>query len=87
MGIMTIRIPDATHERLKRLAKARNVSLNKLIEEFSTAALAEFDAETRFLARAARGSVNRGLALLGKIDRSAAAQPRSRYRVRRRGTS
>ena len=70
MATLTIRMPDTTHERLKRLAKAKNVSVNKLIEEFSTAALAEFDAETRFLARAARGNVKRGLALLDKIDRS-----------------
>jgi len=69
MGTLTIRMPDATHERLKQLAKSRNVSVNKLIEEFSTAALAEFDAETRFLARAARGSPTRGLALLRKLDR------------------
>jgi predicted transcriptional regulator len=82
MGTMTIRLPDATHERLKRLAKARNVSLNKLIEEFSTAALAEFDAETRFRVRAGRGSVERGLALLDKIDRSAVAERRARYRTR-----
>ena len=64
MGRMTIRITDSTHERLKRLAKARIVSVNKLFEEFSTAALAEFDAETPFLARAARGSARRGMALL-----------------------
>jgi predicted transcriptional regulator len=75
MGTLTIRMPDATHERLKRLAKARNVSVNKLIEEFSTAALAEFDAETRFMVRAARGSTRRGLALLQKLDR-----PRTRAR-------
>jgi hypothetical protein len=62
-------MPDATHDRLKQLAKSRNVSVNKLVEEFSTAALAEFDAETRFLARVARGNAKRGLALLRKIDR------------------
>ena len=71
MGTLTIRMPDATHERLKQLAKAKNVSVNKLIEEFSTAALAEFDAETRFLARAARGNPRRGLARLRKIERGA----------------
>lgn len=69
MGMLTIRVPDATHERLKQLAKARNVSVNKLIEEFSTAALAEFDAETRFQVRAARGRTKQGLALLEKLDR------------------
>ena len=71
MATLTIRMPDDTHERLKRLASARSVSMNKLIEEFSIAALAEFDAEARFRARAARGDVKRGLRLLDKLDRSA----------------
>ena len=86
MGTLTIRVPDDTHERLRRLAKARGVSVNKLIEELSTAALAEFDAETRFRIRAARGSARDGLRLLDKLDRAyaGASQPRARYRVRKR---
>jgi predicted transcriptional regulator len=84
MGTLTIRMPDATHDRLRQLAKARKVSVNKLIEEFSTAALAEFDAETRFLARAARGSPARGLALLKRLDAAAVAQPPAGYKVRAR---
>lgn len=83
MGTLTIRMPDATHQRLKQLAKARNVSVNKLIEEFSTAALAEFDVEARFLARAARGSVKTGLALSRKLDEGV-AQKRADYRIARR---
>jgi len=35
-------------------------------------ALAQFDAETRFLARAARGSTRRGLALLDHLDQALA---------------
>ena len=85
MGTLTIRMPDATHERLKQLARARKVSVNKLIEEFSTAALAEFDAETRFLARAARGSPGRGLALLDRLDSATAAETRPSYKVRASG--
>lgn len=68
MGTLTIRLPDDKHERLKELAKRRNISVNKLIEEFSTIALAEFDAETRFRAMAAKGSVEAGLALLDQLD-------------------
>jgi predicted transcriptional regulator len=70
MSTLTIRLPDDKHERLKALAKQRHMSINKLIEEFSTAALAEYDAEARFLARAARGDPNRGLALLDKLDQN-----------------
>jgi predicted transcriptional regulator len=86
MGTLTIRVPDDTHERLRRLAEARGVSVNKLIEELSTAALAEFDAETRFRIRAGRGDVREGLRLLDKLDQAyaGAAQPRARYRARKR---
>ena len=84
MGTLTIRVPDDTHERLRRLAEARGVSVNKLIEELSTAALAEFDAETRFRIRAGRGSAREGLRLLDKLDHAyaGAAQPRARSRAR-----
>ena len=68
MGTLTVRLPDDKHERLRKLAKSRNISINKLIEELSTAALAEFDAEIRFRARAAMGSPEEGLRLLRKLD-------------------
>ena len=71
MATMTIRLPDAKHERLRRLAERHGVSLNKLVDEWASIALAQFDAETRFLVRAARGSAQRGLALLDKLDQSA----------------
>ena len=48
MATMTIRIPDDKHSRLKALARYRHVSVNKLVEELSTQALAEFDSEVRF---------------------------------------
>ncbi len=68
MGTLTIRIPDDKHARLKTLANARGLSLNKLFEEFSTQAIAESDAYTRFQAYAAQGDSKRGLELLDQID-------------------
>lgn len=68
MATLTIRLSDEKHQRLRRLAERRKVSMNKLIDELSTVALAEFDAETRFRARAARGSREEGLKLLAKLD-------------------
>jgi predicted transcriptional regulator len=56
MGTLTLRLPDDTHDRLRQLAQRRKVSLDRLLEELSTAAIAELDAETRFRARAATGS-------------------------------
>lgn len=74
MATMTIRIPDGKHERLKRLAESQGVSLNKLVEEWSSIALAQFDAEARFHARAARGQPARGLALLDRLDKTLSAR-------------
>ena len=82
MATMTIRIPDAKHDRLRRLAEASGVSLNKLVEEWASVAIAQFDSETRFAARAARGRVSRGLELLDKLDgKVASTQRKKRARV------
>ena len=70
MSVLTIRIPDGKHERLKSLAKARGLSVNKLMEELSTIALVQHDTEVRFRAMAARGSAKEGLALLDRLDRT-----------------
>ena len=68
MSTLTIRLPEEKHARLRQLAKHRGISVNKLVEEMATITLAEFDAETRFRALAARGSAEEGLALLDKLD-------------------
>jgi predicted DNA-binding ribbon-helix-helix protein len=68
MATMTIRLPDDKHARLKQLAERRGVSLNKLIEEWSTAALVEFDTELRFRMLAAKGDTKRALRILDKLD-------------------
>ncbi len=68
MATLTVRIPDDKHLRLKQLAQSKGISINKLIEELSTVALAEFDTHNRFKLLAARGNVNRGLEILDKLD-------------------
>lgn len=75
MSTLTIRLPDDKHERLKELARSRGMSLNKLVEEWSTVALAEYDALNRFKVRAARGDPEEALSLLDKLDRAAAESP------------
>ncbi len=69
MSTLTIRLPEDTARRLKALASARGVSLNKLIEELSTAALSAYDAETRFTAMAARSDRDAALKILERLDR------------------
>lgn len=68
MATLTIRISNDKHTRLKELAQAKGISVNKLIEELSTIALAEFDTMTRFKAIAASGNLEEGLQLLTKLD-------------------
>lgn len=76
MATLTIRLSDEKHARLRQLAERRRISVNKLIDELSTVALAEFDAETRFRARAALGSPEEALHLLEDLDRRESREPR-----------
>ena len=70
MSTMTIRLPDDKHERLKALARSNSISINKLIDELATVALANYDARVRFENRVARGNSKRALTLLNKLDRA-----------------
>lgn len=69
MSVLTIRLPDEHHARLKALAKSRGLSVNKLIEHLSLSAITEFDVETRFKVRAAMGNPTRGLEILDMHDK------------------
>ncbi|EAR21584.1 hypothetical protein [Nitrococcus mobilis] len=60
--------PNDKHERLKVLAEQRGVSVNKLIDELATIALAAQDARMWFEIHAKRGDTKRGLAILDKLD-------------------
>jgi hypothetical protein len=79
MSALIIRLPEEKRTRLKLVAKSRKVSVTMLIEEMATILLADFDAETRFELRAARGRgrVVHGLALL---DKAAGKRARSKRR-------
>jgi HicB family len=68
MSTLTIRLPDDKHERLKLLAKSNSISVNRLIDELATVALANFDAKVRFETRASRGDPARAVALLDRLD-------------------
>lgn len=70
MSTMTIRLPDDKHLRLKQLAKAKHLSINKLVEELTTSVLSAHDAEVRFRALALQGNPKRALVLLDKLDKA-----------------
>ncbi len=73
MSVITLRLPDDKHERLRRLAEGRGVSVNRLLDELTTMALTQHDVENQFIAlqqrSAARGNRKRGLAVLDKLER------------------
>ncbi len=67
MSTLTIRLPDDKHDRLRALAESRQISVNRLVDELATVALANFDARTRFDARAGRGNVKKALTILDRL--------------------
>lgn len=69
MSVVTLRLPEDKHARLRMIAKARGVSVNRLLDEVTTVALVQHDAEISFRAHAKRGRPARGLAILEKLDR------------------
>jgi predicted transcriptional regulator len=68
MSALTVSLSDEKNERLKQIAKARDVSVDQIIDEMVTSIIADFDAEMHFQARAARGAGRneRGRELLAK---------------------
>jgi len=67
MSAITFRLPDNKHERLKELAKKQQVSVNRLLDELTTVAIANFDTKTRFELRASKGDIDKGLSILDKL--------------------
>lgn len=74
MSTLTIRLPDDTADRLKDLAHHRGLSMNKLVEELTTQAIASFDAEARFRALASLGNKQQALEILDRLDCDHAAR-------------
>ena len=68
MTTLTIQVPNARHARLRRFARERGVSVNRLLEDFSASGLAQSDAELRFRTLAAMGSPAKALKLLDRLD-------------------
>lgn len=69
MSTLTIRLPDDAAERLRGLARARGMSVNKLVERMTYEAIASFDTESRFRALGAGADVPAALSVLDRLDR------------------
>lgn len=76
MSALIVRLPEEKRARLKLLAKARQVSVTKLIEEMATVLIADYDAETRFALRAARGR-GKGVRAQALLDKARGKRARS----------
>ena len=70
MATLTVQLPDEKHSRLLRLARARHMTVDQLLEEVSSSVLADSDAQARFMARAKRGSAAVGVKILDKLDKA-----------------
>lgn len=68
MTTLSIRVPDDMADRLKEIARQRNISLNKYIFELSSQALSEEESKQRFLAAQLRGDPKQALQLLDELD-------------------
>jgi predicted DNA-binding ribbon-helix-helix protein len=67
MSTLTIRLPDDKHDRLKAIAESRQISVNKLVNELATVALANFDARSRYEVRARKGNVKKAIGILDRL--------------------
>ena len=68
MPTLTIRMPDDKHAHIKQLARARKISVSKLIEDLATVALVGHDAEVRLRMMAALGNPASALKILDRLD-------------------
>ncbi|MBM7070759.1 hypothetical protein JQC92_01710 [Shewanella sp. 202IG2-18] len=64
MATITYRTTDEKRDKLSALASEQNLSVNKVIDELVTIALAERDAFLRFSLRAQKGDAEQALNIL-----------------------
>jgi hypothetical protein len=80
MAALTILLPDEIVQRLMALASSRGVSLDKLFEVMSEAALNAHGTEARFKAMAAKAGRDGALEVLARLDRNERCQRRGGLR-------
>ena len=75
MSVVTLRIADEKHARLKQLASSRRTSVNRLLDELATIALVQHDLSVQFDVLAKEGDPVVGLKLLDDLDAHFAQTP------------
>ena len=74
MSTLTLRLPEDVANRLKSVAEARGLSVNKFITELSVQALAAYDTENRFKTMAAQADIPAVLSVLDRLDAQSVAK-------------
>lgn len=69
MSTLTIRVPEQKYDRIKRIAQAKNISVNKLFDEWATVAIAEQDLFMRYQIQKQNANREVGLTLLSQLDK------------------
>ena len=75
MKTIPYRCDESRHKALLSLARDSGTSVQRLFDNFVTHAIAERQAEARFLARQQRGNPTRGRELLAEIRRRIPSKP------------
>ena len=67
MSILSVRMPDSLRDKLKKLSKKENVSLNQLINSAVTEKITALETEQYLNERAKKGSSKKYLKVLDKV--------------------
>jgi hypothetical protein len=67
MSAISVRLPDSIHKMAKEVAREDHISLNQFIASAVAEKLSALTTETYLAGRAARGSVEKFHAALGKV--------------------
>ena len=67
MSVLSLRIPESLHERVKVLATEDNISINQFITSALAEKLSALDTEKYLEDRAKRGSKEKFLKVLSKV--------------------
>jgi hypothetical protein len=69
MGILSLRMPDSLHNKIKSLSKNDKISLNQFINSAITEKLTALETEQYLSERAKKGDLNKYLKVLNKVTK------------------
>jgi predicted DNA-binding protein len=69
MGILSLRMPDSLHKKIKNLSKSDKISINQFINSAITEKLTALETEQYLSDRARKGSITKYLKVLNKVSK------------------